>query len=137
MTPFVTYDATGRIHAWGDLAVPDDLVDQNIAAQARDGLKAMHGMGHPDTHHVVDGAIEERPSLPMTADKVQIAADGIDAVTLTGLPTGAIVTLDAQSATADGATMAITTTLPGRHQVSVTCWPYRDLTLEITAHVPA
>ncbi|WP_044563843.1 hypothetical protein [Azospirillum sp. B4] len=134
---FITYDDAGRIHAFGTLSVPDALVDQNVAAQARDGLAAMLGSGHPDTDYVRDGAILPRPPLPATADKAEVVADGTDAVAISGLPAGTIVTLDGQSATAEGGTMDITTTLPGRHQVFVSCWPYRDLTLEITAHAPA
>ncbi|MDG3442479.1 hypothetical protein [Nitrospirillum amazonense] len=134
MTDFVTHDASGRIQSHGQISVPTDLVEHTIAAQARDGLQARQGAGHPDTHWVDGDDIVPRPAMPCVADTLEIAADGADAVSLTGLPTGSTVALDGQVATAHDGTMAITTTLPGTHQVLIICWPYRDLTLEITAH---
>ncbi|MDG3444495.1 hypothetical protein [Nitrospirillum amazonense] len=134
MTDFVTHDASGRIHSHGHISVPAELVEQTIAAQARDGLRARQGVGHPDTHWVHGGDIELRPAMPYVADKLEIVADGADAVSLSALPPGSTVTLEGQAATTHDATMTITTTLPGTHQVLISCWPYRDLTLEITAH---
>lgn len=134
---FVTHDPSGLIHAHGSISTAADLVDATLAAQVNGtGLSVLRGTGTPATHYVDNGQLRPRPVLPVQADRMVILADGHDAATLSGLPAGTVAALDGTTVTVAAGTLAVTTTLPATHQVALTCWPYQDTVVEITAHAP-
>ncbi len=87
-------------------------------------------VGHPDAP-----ALAERPEISF--DKLEIAADGQDAATLT-LPEPFTVEVDGVPHAVDTApyTVAIRSTMPAVYRVRVDHWPYRALDVEIIAHAP-
>ena len=90
--------------------------------------------------YVLNGVLTPRPSFSLALSKSTITANGTDKANLTGVPSGAIVTMErsgggSRSATADGTTVEITATMPGNYVVTVSKWPYRDEVLTVAATV--
>lgn len=90
--------------------------------------------------YVLNGVLTPRPSFSLALSKSTITANGTDKATLTGVPSGATVTMDrigggSRSATADGTIVEITATMPGNYVVTVSKWPYKDEVFTIAATV--
>jgi hypothetical protein len=65
-----------------------------------------------------------RPAAPSCAlSAAEVVADGEAEIVLTGVPTGAVVTIGLTSITADGDDIVITTDIPGNNRVSVDAFP--------------
>lgn len=94
-TLFLRYLPSGEIRSFGQ--VPPSQLNQ----QSRVGHLMLTGVrdvtfeqyvdvsGGPGTHVVVN-----RPVMPITIDKLSVISDGIDKLTITGLPSNATITLN-------------------------------------------
>lgn len=90
------------------------------------------------SHYVTEGVVTARPVPGCTLDKPTIDDDGIDTATLSGIPTGALVSVTDQNGTTtytinDG-TLEVTADEPGVIDITVTAaFPYQPLTVTVTA----
>lgn len=126
---FAIHDSTGRIRQSGyatsqagSVAAPDsDLTAVEVAH--RPDLK---------TEWIDGDVLTARPTFD-AFDTLAIAADGVAAATLANLPTGTVVTIDAQSWTINDGSFVFKTTTPATYDVQVRLWPYQDYDVEIVA----
>jgi len=83
-----------------------------------------------DDTYVLNGVLTPRPSFSLSLSKSTMTADNTDYINLTGVPSGATVTLSrvgaSKTVTADGTTIQIKTPLPGKYTVTVEKFPYRN-----------
>lgn len=75
----------------------------------------------------------ERPEMTLTVNKTTIAADGADELVITGIPTGALVTVPGFHGAVDDGTVVYTTAYPGPFRVRVDRFPYRPQEIEVNA----
>jgi len=75
-----------------------------------------------DIWYFPGGVPTKRPAMNLTADKTQIAADGIDEVRVTGIPVGATF----RGLTINDGELIFTTNEPGEHRLVFELWPYID-----------
>lgn len=83
---------------------------------------------------------EDRPALRVSVDKTAIAADGLDAATLTGLPNPCEVVVDADDPDADtvaaevaGGGFEFAAEVPGTYAIEVRRFPFLPFRQEIVA----
>lgn len=87
------------------------------------------------TDYVVAGALAPRPSMEAVLSAATIPANGVDVVTLSGVPAGAEVMIigpQMMSGVADGSTLQFSFALPGQYMVVARLFPFVDL--EVTIH---
>lgn len=128
MRYFTEADGNGKIVAWWG-------TDHSMS-----GLVEVGREPDPENDYISGGVLVARPSFSLALSKSTIVADGTDKANLTGVPSGAVVTMErsgggSRSATADGTTVEITATMPGNYVVTVSKWPYRDGVFGIAATV--
>lgn len=126
MTTYTRYAArTGRI--LGNIEIPDwdeegfDLHNSLLLA----------GDWNPDTHYVITGKVAERPPMNASVDKLDVAADGEDRVTIISVPPGAMLSVSGPidlpyQSGGDDNQIALTFDLPGDYTIRITCFPYLD-----------
>lgn len=73
--------------------------------------------------YVLNGVLTPRPSFSLALSKNTITANGTDKANLTGVPSGATVTLGEQSFAVDDGEADIE---GYTGIVKITCWPYLD-----------
>lgn len=122
MTPFCTYDSTGRIWSYGAC---DSSVLEHQAGVGRFALPTS-GQVDPATQYVVAGAIVQRPASLIEGSVAQ------QTITLTNVPAGAVVRSDGPvsrtylvSSSPDGI-VVLGPLEPGRHVVVVDQFPRQD-----------
>lgn len=82
------------------------------------------GIHSADFFYVADGVAVDRPSNPSVADKTSINADGLDAVTISGIPTGSIVMMKGHGIwVVDDDVFELTVDTPGEYVVVVDSFP--------------
>lgn len=123
-TPFIVYDAsTGLIKRIGSAMAADGGAGM-ASAQAGAGEAVLVGVSaNPETDYVdvATGTIKPRPALSLTIDKTTIAADGVDAATISGIPAGARYAILGTSlgGTVNDGTLEVTSTKKGRMEVII------------------
>lgn len=127
----MVYDAAdGRIKRFGN-APPD-----HVAIQAGPGEVAIEGSGSDTGHYVVSGAIVPRPTMPTSIDKTECLADGVDVVTISGVPNPTDVRVSGPASevmqVTDGA-LELTFDVPGRYRILLQAFPYLDHEYQIDA----
>ena len=128
------YDLTdGKIT--GTLICSEPYFEANV-----EGKTWIEGTYDLEEYYVVRGIATLRPSFSLALSKNTIIANGTDNANLTGVPSGAVVTMERSgggsiSVTADGTTVEITATMPGNYLVTVSKWPYRDEVFTVAATV--
>lgn len=152
ITPIAIYDLqTGEIKSTGGLLFDPDLKDVQInAALAPWGGFEVCGLyegtetASPETQYIsiLDDAavITERPPLVVEVDTTTLTADGIDSITLTGLPDPCEIVIDAPDPLVETTTTAVTgggfiftADDPGVYTVEVHRWPFVPFKIEFTA----
>lgn len=118
-----------------------------------DGLRSAwpeetHGIVTPDAdparHYVGtlggEAVILDRPAMPAQTDKATVAADGVDELTLTGLPDPCEIVIDepdpnveTTTVTVTGGGFVFTADDPGVYTVQVTRFPFLPFTVQVTA----
>lgn len=126
---------TGEIIRTGWVAAPQpDLAERLVAVQASErGTGVVSGQGDPALQYVSDEAIVDRPEMALTADRCEIAANGVATATITGIPAGAIVSVRGRTVQVMDGVLEVTADRPGRYEVVVHCWPYRRSVITIEA----
>ena len=94
-----------------------------IQLRENDTRPRLAEFSEPARHYVSGGAVVLRPELPVT----------LAGSTLAGVPSGATVTIDGVRYTADGSDIELSFGQPGVYAVTVECWPYLDLELEVSS----
>lgn len=107
---FSIHDAAGRILRSG--FCPDGME----ALQAKEGESMVPETADLDKHHVVDGAIAERPANPA----ILIGA------TLLNLPVPCVVSINGREYDCDEATADLFFTHVGTYEITVSAFPYLD-----------
>lgn len=133
--PFVVFDpASGRILRHGRIHCGEPQHRQRqLAAQILPGEAVIVGIGAAETHYVREGQVFERPILPAAIDRTRIRADGRETCQLLNLPSGTTATVRGRAAVIDDGVFEFTTTMPGRYEVALACWPHRDRVVTLEA----
>jgi len=113
---FTIHNAAGRILRTG--FCPDGME----VLQAKDGESMVPDTADLDKHHVVDGAITERPGNPAT----------LTGNTLSDLPCPCVVRVNGREYDCDEATADLLFTHVGTYKITVSAFPYLDATFTIT-----
>lgn len=83
------------------------------------------------TLHVVDGAVVARPTFDV-ADEVEIAANGVDGLTI-AIPDPCAVRIDGVEQAITGGELVIQSDMPATYRLELVQWPYIDKTVVIHA----
>ncbi len=123
----ITEDATGRIAKRGNDA------SQAGAGQTRraDPLWRQH----PPALWWWDGVIFKlRPINNVELDRLQIMSNGIDAVQVTKIPAGTVISWRGQSSTPSGAEDTLTVNAPGDYPVQFSSFPELDAEFTVNGY---
>lgn len=133
---FIVYSAPGEILRSG--MCPATM----LSIQAGAGEMVMEGEGN-DREHWVETLtwpglapfpfIVAKEPLPATVDKTTLAANGIEAVTISNLPAPARVQVDQAVYEVTDGIFEFTIALPGTYKVRAESFPYLPKEWEITA----
>ena len=125
------YDpASGRVV--NKLTVPGEEVQQYL------DLDPYLVEGEADflTDYVLNKVITRRPASTVFAEVTTVAANGTDTITVSGIPTGAEITLVGtgfrQSAIGDGTLLKLSFAIAGQYELEVKNFP--DLSFKATIH---
>ena len=125
---FARHDATGKVVAIGE--VPDSMIELqegNIFQGTIDGA----------TQYVVGGVAIPRPAVSSSISATTVPADGTTALTLSGVPNGATVTVSGPLPTmtekADGTSIVLTFAIVGTYTIAVDAFPQQDFKVTINA----
>lgn len=125
----LVHDSTGRPLRW--TSVPALAPGESLLVVQADGMTLGNLVTAPLM--VSGGTLVPRPQLA-GFDRLAIAADGMDAATLAGLPEGAQAWVDdVPCAIPPDGTLRIAATMPATYSVRVIAWPYQDYHAEIVA----
>ncbi len=109
------------------IACPAEL----IVLQVGVGEAVYPGFPDPAVYYVDAGVLREREVMPVSIDKLQVVANGIDTVTISGIPGVAERRLVRVNRVpyrleAGDPVFELTTDMPGEYRVSVVSPPYLD-----------
>jgi hypothetical protein len=127
---------TGEIRGYlqADVSPSGDWFEPGVSSIASVGEFGDDG----SAQYLPGGVLTARPATACTLDKSTINDDGLDTATLSGIPSGAAVSVTDQNGTTtytinDG-TLEITADDPGTITITVTpAFPYKPLTVTVTA----
>ena len=148
--PTVYKIATGEIVQTGMFSCDEDFVDMNCAARVHSYGGTTHDVvdasADPAIHYVAvldeKETVVERPELVVhiDGDKRTLQADGVDTITLTGLPDPCDIIVGApdpgvetQTFTVEGGGFVFSADDPGVYTVEVRRWPFLPFKVEFTA----
>lgn len=121
----VTFYNSGTGEIEGIISCSDSALSENVS-----GRSYVNGWYDAETYYISGTTPTLRPSFSLSLSKSTMTADNNDYINLTGVPSGATVTLSRVGArktvTADGTTIQIKTPLPGEYTVTVEKFPYRN-----------
>lgn len=123
--------ATGEIVK--TLSVDDTLLEANYVAGTQDWIAGAYDARE---YYVSGGAATPRPANTATADKSEIVADGVDALTISSIPAGTQATIlgpTMSSITVDDGQLVITVEVPGDYVVSLVSFPEVDAEVTFVA----
>lgn len=139
MTLFVVADAAGTIlyQASTVLSWEDVLAHWSVPAGAQ-AVQVDAWVQDRMAWRVVDGALAERAAMSLAVSTAAIAADGVEAAEISGLPDPCRVMIDGPMpigpTTVTGGTLSITASLPGAWRVRVEADPvYQPWSVTINA----
>jgi hypothetical protein len=104
-----------------------------LTKQAWEDEAVLIGEGNGRYQYVHQGEILDRPIMPIAMDKVSLVADGVDSITVTGVPVGALVTFGDLQATAEDSTITLMTDFRENTEFSIELFPYQPF--RMTVHV--
>lgn len=87
----------------------------------------------PDDHYIHENELKERPSMPIHVGKLVLKSDGVDEVTITGIPFGARCQIDGQVSHVTDGIIEFSTRTPGAYQIHLEKFPFKDFYLSIRA----
>lgn len=150
LTPVLIYkEDTGEVISRVDIGFIDEFKESQLAAMLApwgEGHGALEAEGTPETHYVAtlgDRVLSaERPELIVATvdDKTTLVADGVDSITLTGLPDPCDIIIDDPDPTVETTVTEVTgggfvfvADDPGVYTVEVRRWPFLPFKIEFTA----
>ena len=122
-TCYAVHDAAGLIVRSGICQVTD------LDLQGGTGLTVLEldGVTSDATHYVSGGVVTARAAMGASLDTTTVTADGVDFVTITGVPSGAVIVVNRETmSTSDGSDIELTFDTPGVYQIAAVKWPYLD-----------
>lgn len=130
MNRWAVYEPSGRIDS-----VFSGLVSNAVMQAEGDLSIAPIAEGLDDlTAYVVGGVVLEKQSFPLSVSPAQIAADGLDTATISGIPTGTQVEWpDGQTDTVTDGIVEFSVDLPGTYTLKFSAIPYLDQEVTIEA----
>lgn len=101
------------------------------------GESFLEGKSNDEYQYVLDGILVDRPDMAVNIDKEIGLADGVDLITITGIPNGteAVVTKGFESLlydTVTDGTLELASEYPAVMKVRLSLFPYVSQTLEVT-----
>lgn len=125
MPYYSIYDAASGMIACTGFTFDDpvEILGQSFVIGEYDGA----------THYVVAGVPTERPDNNATISKTTMQADGVDAVVISGLPAGCIVSCSCTGYTVEDGEFEFAVTAPGVYTITAELFPYKLKTWEVTA----
>lgn len=124
MILFAVYDLTT-----GEILRSGQCADGDLELQAGDGQAVIERASQyqHDGNSYVDltgePTVTARPDMPAT----------IDGLTISGIPAGAVLTIEGVDYTVDDGEAELSFTLPGTYQVKLSLWPYLDKVFEVVS----
>lgn len=115
-------DATGMVLKTGKFSNPDDLPGMAGEGQTAEA-DPPEGVVDELWIRASDGSYSERVFMPAT----------LDGMTITGIPEGAVLTIEGIDYTINDGEAELSFTLPGTYQVKLSLWPWLDTTFEVIA----
>jgi hypothetical protein len=86
-----------------------------------------------DVYYVVGGEIVERPDMPISVNKQEILADGVDEVVITNIPANTQCFCVGNNVVIDDGEFAFSTDTAGRYMITLTNPPYKDIKVVVNA----
>jgi hypothetical protein len=138
---YAVYDQTGAIrYVW-------DMTEATLAVQTVPaGMAVSAAFPHPFNHlrefsqqyYVAAGVVVPRSSMGLSVSKTSFTADGVDEVTIGGIPTGAVAQVSgavtAGPETISDGSLTLTSTTTGSITVSISAPPtYFDWSVTLDA----
>lgn len=120
---------TGRILR--NIVCTPDQVRYQVGA----GESAMEGTADGATHYAPLGAVTARSAMSASVDVFAIAADGVEEATISGLPAGAVVSINhvVVGEVDPAGEVVFTTDTPGEYVVRCSLFPWLDYEVTIDA----
>ena len=107
------------ITATGEIAITGVTDDPALVSDWHTGFTAIEAEGSSKLHYVdiLDGnTLKDKVAMPSSVDKYTLAADGVDKVTITGIPVGTTYTIDYHTELIiDDGILEFTTDIPDRY----------------------
>ena len=128
---FVVHAENGAIRRYGYLPSFCGLADVPLeAGETALAVASLEGIDDT-THYVAGGSVAPRPAQETTADRLQVSLAAAELVTLSGIPEGAVVRIEADEYPVAGGAAEIALPFEGVFKVTVIAWPYRDCEIEV------
>ncbi len=151
LTPYTIYrkdtgEIATTIYIGGSADLEPIQVAANVEQWGADDYAAVIGDSDGAIHYIAilddQAVIADRPELIVTTedDRTTLQADGIDTITLTGLPDPCEIIVDdpdpgveTQSFIVDGGGFVFSVDDPGVYTIEVRRWPFLPFKIEFTA----
>jgi hypothetical protein len=104
-----------------------------MTLQCKQGEFFVYGEGNDTTQYITQGELTDKPMMPIVIDKLNCLADGVELITVTGIPVGASITLGDLSAIAEDDSLELSFDIPGSYPLSIQRWPYVSYGVTIDA----
>jgi hypothetical protein len=127
----IVYNSDGKIIY--TMTIPEAMLHMQVKDP---GETLILGTADMNTQYISFGEITDRPIQPTAISGLSLSADGVDHLTLTGVPLGTFSarnTLTGETVSGPiSSTDTFSTTVSGFYLLSVVAWPY--LNFEVTVH---
>jgi hypothetical protein len=108
-----------------------------LEANRREGFNYSLGLHDGRYFYVKDGELTSRPEMNAVADKPSINADGLDVLTISGLPTGksdvSLVGPIRDQWSETKRKIELTVNMAGTYRLFISQWPYQDTEVTFNA----
>jgi len=138
----VYFHINGKINGCATAGTPEDEPYAEMSAAPGEAIAWVDGPpiggNAQDTHYFVGDVLTERPEMPCAADRLtaawcnpggEITADKL--VTISGIPTGATVSVRGGSDTVMDGTYEFGSEMVGCHEVVVELFPYKPKRFQV------
>ncbi len=136
------FHSGGRINGCTTADTPEDEPYAELSAAPGETIAWVDGPpiggNAQDTHYFVGDVLTERPEMPCAADRLtaawcnpggEITADKL--VTISGIPTGATVSVRGRSDTVMDGTYEFGSEMVGYHEIVVELFPYKPKRFQV------
>lgn len=121
---FIVYAPSGEILRTGQCS------REQVALQ---GSLVLEGEASDLNHYILVGKVTPRPVFDLGYSSLQVAADGIDELLITAIPTGTQCMAQGMVFTVNDGALHFATSEPGAFTISFHKFPYKDLVLNCEA----